>query len=114
MGNDRVSLSASITQTSFIACITCVLSYRSLLWNYQFLFVPDNFPSGLLLLFQDADHQGEKISSYSIIKIGINFIFRLHRRPIQLVVFDPVGLSSFLHLRQVLLGVEVSSVAELG
>ena len=45
-----------------------------------------------------------------IIKIGINFIFMFHRRPIQLVAFVPVGLSSLLHLLQVLLGVEVSSV----
>ena len=49
------------------------------------------------------------------IKIGITFIFRFHRRPIQLVVFVPVGLSSFLrHPRQVLLGVQVCSVARLG
>jgi hypothetical protein len=48
------------------------------------------------------------------IKIGITFIFRFHRRPIQLVVFVPVGLSSFLHLLQVSLGVEVSTVAGLG
>ena len=27
------------------------------------------------------------------IKIGITFFFRFHRRPIQLVVFVPVGLS---------------------
>ena len=43
--------------------------------------------------------------------IRITFILRFHRSPIQLVVFVPVGLSSFLHLRQVLLGVELSSVA---
>ena len=49
------------------------------------------------------------------IKIGITFIFRLYRRPIQLDMFVAVGLSSFLrHLRQVLLGVEVSSVARPG
>ena len=48
------------------------------------------------------------------IKIGITFISRFHLRPIQSVVFVPVGLSSFLHLRQVLLGVQVSSVARLG
>ena len=49
------------------------------------------------------------------IKIGITFIFRLRHRPIQLVVFVLVGLSSFLlHRRQVLLGVEVSSVARPG
>ena len=49
------------------------------------------------------------------IKIGITFIFRFHRHPIQLVVFVPVGLLLFLrHLRQVMLGVEVSSVAQPG
>ena len=37
------------------------------------------------------------------LKIGITFILSFHRRPIQLVVFIPVGLSSFLHLLQVLL-----------
>ena len=47
------------------------------------------------------------------IKVGITFIFRFRRRPIQLVVFVPVGLSSFLHLLQVLFGVEVTSVARL-
>ena len=48
------------------------------------------------------------------IKIGIIFIFRLHRCSIQLVVFVPVGLSPFLRdLLQVLLGVEISSVARL-
>ena len=30
------------------------------------------------------------------IKIGITFIFRFRRTPIQVVVFFPVGLSSFL------------------
>jgi hypothetical protein len=45
------------------------------------------------------------------IKIGITFIFWLHLHPIQLVVFVPIDLSSFLHLRHVLLGVEVSSIA---
>ena len=30
------------------------------------------------------------------IKIGITFIFRFHCRPIQIVVFVPVGISSFL------------------
>jgi hypothetical protein len=40
------------------------------------------------------------------INIGIAFIFRSHPGPIQLVVFVPVGLSSFLHLLQVFLGVE--------
>ena len=36
------------------------------------------------------------------IKIEITFIFRFHRQPIQLVVFVPVGLFSFLrHLLQV-------------
>ena len=49
------------------------------------------------------------------IEIGITFIFRFRCRPIQLVVFVPVGLSSFLrHLLHVLLGVEVSSVARPG
>ena len=33
------------------------------------------------------------------IKIGIIFIFNFHRRPIQLYVSVPVGLSSFLYLR---------------
>ena len=47
-----------------------------------------------------------------IIKSGITFIFKFHRRPIQLVVFVPVGLSSFLHLLQVLLAVELSSFAQ--
>jgi hypothetical protein len=42
------------------------------------------------------------------------FIFRFHCRPIQLVMFLPVGLLSFLHLRQVLLGVELSSVVRPG
>ena len=46
------------------------------------------------------------------IKIGITFIFRLHRRSIVLVLFIPLGLSSFLNLWQVLLGVEVSSVPQ--
>ena len=46
------------------------------------------------------------------IKIEIIFIFRFHRRPIKLVVFFPVSLSSLLrYLLQVLLGVEVFSVA---
>ena len=46
------------------------------------------------------------------IKIEITFNIRLHRRPIQLVVFVPVGLSSICsHLLQVLLVFEVSSVA---
>jgi hypothetical protein len=45
------------------------------------------------------------------IKIEITIIFRLRHLPIQLVVFIPVGLSSFLrNHRQILLGVEVSSV----
>ena len=50
---------------------------------------------------------GENLSNSPVslriqIKIGISFIFRIHRRPIQLFVFVPVGLSSFLwHLRQV-------------
>ena len=35
------------------------------------------------------------------IKIGITFICRFHRRPIQLLVFVPVGISSILHLRKV-------------
>ena len=49
------------------------------------------------------------------IKIAITLIFRFRRRPIQLVVFVTVGLSSFLrHLWQVLLYVEVFSVARLG
>ena len=49
------------------------------------------------------------------IKIEITFNLRLHRRPIQLVMFVPVGLPSFLrYRRQVLLGVEVSSVARPG
>ena len=38
------------------------------------------------------------------IKIGITFTYRLHHRPIQLVVLFPVGLSSILHLRHILLG----------
>ena len=39
------------------------------------------------------------------IKIGFNFTFRFHRRPIQLFVFFPVSLSSLLrHPLQVLLG----------
>ena len=46
-----------------------------------------------------------------IIKIGITFIFRFHRRPIQIVLFFPVGLSLFLrYLLRDLLGVEVSSL----
>ena len=49
------------------------------------------------------------------IKIEITFIFRFHFRPIQLVVFIPVGLSLFLrHLRQILLGVKTSPVARPG
>ena len=49
------------------------------------------------------------------VKIENTFIFRFHRRPIQLLLFVPVGLSSSLrHLMQVLLGVEVSSVARPG
>ena len=49
------------------------------------------------------------------IKIGITFILRFHRNPIQLVVFVPVGLPSFLrHLLQVLLDVKVSSVTQPG
>ena len=49
------------------------------------------------------------------IKIGITFIFKFHQRPVQLVAFLPVGLSSILrHLRQVLLGIEVSFVARPG
>ena len=48
------------------------------------------------------------------IKIEFTFIFRFHRHPIQLIVFVLVGLSSFLHLWLVLLGVEVSSVARPG
>ena len=49
------------------------------------------------------------------VKIGITFIFRFHRHPIQLVVFVPVGLSSFIRrLLWVFLGVEVSSVARPG
>ena len=47
-------------------------------------------------------------------EIRIAFIFRFYRRLIQLVVFFPVGLSSLLHHRHVLLGVKVSSVARLG
>ena len=57
------------------------------------------------------------LSSYPIIKIkiGFTFIFRFHRRSIQIVLFFPVGLSSFSwHFKQVLLGVEVSSVSWLG
>ena len=47
-----------------------------------------------------------QLSFHARIKIGITFIFVFHRRPIQLVVFVPVGLLSFLrHLLQVLLGV---------
>ena len=43
------------------------------------------------------------------IKMGIIFIFRFRRRPIQIAVLFPVGLSSFSrHFQQVLLGVEVS------
>ena len=46
------------------------------------------------------------------IKIAIAFNFRF---PIQLVVFVPVGLSSFLrYLLQVFLGVQVPSVTRLG
>ena len=42
------------------------------------------------------------------IKIGITCIFKFCRHPIQVVVFSPVGLSSFLrHLLQVLLSAEV-------
>ena len=44
------------------------------------------------------------------VNIGVTFIFIFHRRPIQSVVFVPVGLSFLRPLRQVLLGVEVSSV----
>ena len=40
----------------------------------------------------------------SVKKIGIILIFRFRRRPIQLVLFVPVGLPSFLHLLQVLCG----------
>ena len=54
------------------------------------------------------------VSRDARIKIGIIFIFRFYRRPIQLVVFVVVGLSLFLHLLQVLFGAEVSSVARLG
>ena len=44
------------------------------------------------------------------IKIGNTFIFRLHARPIQLIVFVPVAFTSFLqHFLPVLLGFEVSS-----
>ena len=49
----------------------------------------------------------EVAGHFRVIKIGIAFIFRLHHRTIQLVVF----VSSLLrNPRQVLLGVEVSSV----
>ena len=49
------------------------------------------------------------------IKIEITFFFRLHRRPIQLVVLVPVGLSLlWWHRQQVLLVVKVSSVAQPG
>ena len=49
------------------------------------------------------------------VNIGITFAFRFHRRRISLVLFVPVDLSSFLrHLLQILLGVEVSSVARPG
>jgi hypothetical protein len=42
------------------------------------------------------------------IKIGITFIFRFHRCPIQLIMFVPVDLSSFLRqFQQILLGVDV-------
>ena len=50
-----------------------------------------------------------------IIEIENTFIFRLHRRPVQLVTFVPIGLSLPLyHRRQLLLIVEVSSVARPG
>ena len=72
---------------------------------------------------EDRDHAIVNVFRYHVsrtdgkvavrIKIGITFIFRFHRCPIKLVAFVPVGLSSFLHLGQVLLGVEVSSVARL-
>ena len=48
---------------------------------------------------------GEKFFSHKLltdgnisvgIKIGVTFIFKLHRRPIQLLEFVFVGLSSFL------------------
>ena len=49
------------------------------------------------------------------IKNGITFIFRFRLRPNLIVVFVPLGLSSFLrHLLQALLGAEVSSVVWLG
>ena len=48
-------------------------------------------------------------------KFELPVFFRLHRRPIQIVVFVPVGLSSSLrHLWQVFVFVEVSSVTWLG
>ena len=42
-------------------------------------------------------------------KIAITNNFRFHCRPIQIVVFIPVGLLLLSHFQQVLLGVEVSS-----
>ena len=54
------------------------------------------------------------MTGHNGVKVEFTFIFRSHRRPIQLPVFVPVGLSSFLHLLQVLLSVEISSVARSG
>ena len=48
-------------------------------------------------------------------RIKFGNYFYLHRHPIQLVLFIPVGLKLLLrHRRLVLLGVEVSSVARPG
>ena len=62
------------------------------------------------MIFFSIDHISCTDGKISVgIKIGITFNFSFHRRPIQLLVFIPVGLSSFLRRRQILLGVEVSS-----
>ena len=39
----------------------------------------------------------------------LKLIFRLHHRPIQLVVFVPVGLLSFLRHRRQTAGVEITA-----
>ena len=50
-----------------------------------------------VILNEDFAHKFIHLISYSFrIKIGITFIFRFYRRPIQIVVLFPIGLSSFL------------------
>ena len=57
---------------------------------------------------------GIELGTFCRIKIGITFIFRFHRRPIQLAVFVPVDLSSICRHLQALLRVEIPSVARPG